>query len=183
MNSLDSKNREIPVTFFSVFIFSLLPGLILKRAEIFHTSDPGFYFLHYGIICTFLFIIHIYSRPRTYVYFLILFILFDMMIFKNPRNVFFIAAFWISVYMYRTKFNKIRQSLRFFEFIIFALLLTITHFLIAFLAIATTYFPDNQAVILGITGYGFLIGIGGGIGFETGMMLNKIIPTKSGKTA
>jgi len=175
MNSSARKTREILIVFCSVLVFSMLPGLIIKQTRMFQTSDPGFYFLHYGVICAVLFIFSQYTTLRSYLYIPVLLILLDLLMFQNPRHMFFIVALWACIFVYMEKFSKKGKFPGFLRCLLFALFVAFTHFLISLLAISTTYFPDDQYVIAGITGSGFLIGLGSGLGFKAGRKFDKML--------
>lgn len=160
--------------------FTAILGFSFKHWSIFHTTDPGFQFIIYGICGSILMAIIHLSTIKNFIIGLFSLLLLTVILFniRNFQLVFvrflFLVAIALAIFIYHRYyyFNLIKLS--FGKFLPLSALLFITNLILVIVVVILTKSFNIRELMIDQAGYGFFIGTGIGLGLELSFPIKRL---------
>ena len=179
VNQTSSVLKKAVIIFLCGFLGSLIIGLIFLGIRIIITTDPAFQFISYGISGSVIFALLNYSSKRNFILGTLFFLALEMVLIKIHSELIFarIAYFLVivfSIYLYHTFFYKSTPQLKYIRIFALAGIVAIINVLLSAIGGLVMEAENLKAIIEGQSFFGLLIGLGLGVGIETGDLINNI---------
>ena len=177
VNQTSSVLKKSIIIFMCGFLGSLIIGYIFLGNRIINTTDPAFQFIAYGISGSIIFALLNYSSKRNFIFGTLFFLALEMVLVKIhfelifARTVYFLAIVF-SIYLYHTFFYKTPPQLKYIRIFALAGIVAIINVILSAIGGLVMEAENLKAIIEGQSFFGLLIGLGLGVGIETGDLIN-----------